>query len=326
VIVVQAPLRVSFLGGGTDFRDFYQHEEGCVLSSAIDKYIYVIIKRRFDTKIRLGYTRTEWVDSVDELQHELIREALRLTGIRRQVEIATMGDIPSEGSGLGSSSTVTVGCLHAMYAYLGQLVDAETLARQACQIEIDILGKPIGKQDQYIAAYGGLRFITFHRDGTTRVEPLPLADEQRRALDERLMLFYTGVTRQASTILQDQVAHMQDRMETLRCLKALALEARRSLEQGQLDALGTAMDRGWQLKQQLSSGISNSAIDEMYAAARQAGALGGKIAGAGGGGFLFLYCPPKYQDAVRYALRGLRELPFRLERDGSKVIFNARRD
>jgi D-glycero-alpha-D-manno-heptose-7-phosphate kinase len=326
VIVVQTPLRVSFLGGGTDFRDFYQHEDGCVLSSAIDKYIYVIIKRRFDTKIRLGYTRTEWVDSVDELQHELMREALRLTGIQRQVEIATMGDIPSEGSGLGSSSTVTVGCLHAMYAYLGQLVDAETLARQACQIEIDTLGKPIGKQDQYIAAYGGLRFITFRRDGTTQVEPLNLPDDQRRALDERLMLFYTGVTRQASTILQDQVAHMQDRLESLRGLKALALEARRLLEQGQLDALGMAMDRGWQLKQQLSSGISNSSIDEVYAAARQAGALGGKIAGAGGGGFLFLYCPPKYQDSVRYALRGLRELPFRLERDGSKVIFNARRD
>jgi D-glycero-alpha-D-manno-heptose-7-phosphate kinase len=326
VIVVQTPLRVSFLGGGTDFRDFYLREEGCVLSTAIDKYIFVIIKRRFDEKIRLGYTHTEWVDSVDELEHELIREALRLTGITRQVEISTMGDIPAQGSGLGSSSTVTVGSLHAMYALQGQLVEAEKLASQACQIEIDTLGKPIGKQDQYIAAYGGLRFITFKRDDTVQVETVPLSDDLLRALGERLLLFYTGITRQASTVLEDQVAHMDQRLDALRGLKQLALEARRHLEAGQLDALGTAMDRGWALKRELSSQISSAHIDEMYNTARKAGALGGKIAGAGGGGFLLLYCPPKHQDSVRYALRGLRELPFRPEKDGSKVIFNARRD
>ncbi|MCD6520924.1 MAG: GHMP kinase [Anaerolineae bacterium] len=326
MIIVQTPLRVSFLGGGTDFYDFYRHEEGCVLSSTIDKYIFVIIKRRFDEKIRLGYTRTELVDSLDELQHELVREALRMTGITRQVELSTMGDIPSQGSGLGSSSTVTVGCLNAMYAYKGCLVDAETLARQACEIEIDILGKPIGKQDQYIAAYGGLRFIRFKPDGSVEVERVAVSEEVRRALSDRLMLFYTGVTRQASTILKEQVAHIDERMDLLRGLKALAIEARHYLEQGQLDALGQALDRGWALKRQLASTISNERIDEMYQAARRAGALGGKITGAGGGGFLLLYCPPKDQDAVRYALRGLRELPFRLERDGSKVIFNVRRD
>ena len=326
MIVVQTPLRVSFLGGGTDFSDFYLREEGCVLSTAIDKYIFVIIKRRFDAKIRLGYTRTEWVDSVDEVQHELIREALRVSGIEHQVEISTMGDIPAQGTGLGSSSTVTVGSLHAMYAHQGRLVDAETLAGQACQIEIGTLGKPIGKQDQYIAAYGGLRFITFRRDDTVRVEEVDLSPEARRSLDERLMLFYTGITRQADTILKDQVSHMEERIEVLRGLKQLAHEARRYLEVGQLDALGTAMDRGWTLKRQLSKQISSSQIDEMYETARRAGALGGKISGAGGGGFLFLYCPPKHQDSVRYALRGLRELPFRLEPDGSKVIFNARRD
>lgn len=326
MIVVQTPLRISFLGGGTDFRDFYTQEEGCVVSSAIDKYIYAIIKKRFDDKIRVGYTRTELVDNLDQLQHELVREALRLTGITRQVELSTMGDIPSEGSGLGSSSTVTVGCLHAMYAYQGHLVDAETLARQACAIEIEILGKPIGKQDQYIAAYGGLRFIRFKPDGTVEVEGVSISEELRRALNERLMLFFTGITRQASSILQEQVTQTRARMTVLRELKALAIEGRRYLEQGQLDALGMALDRGWAAKQQLASGISNSEIDEMYLAARRAGALGGKITGAGGGGFLLLYCPPKFQDAVRYALRGLRELPFRLERDGTKVIFNARRD
>ena len=215
MIVVQTPLRVSFLGGGTDFSDFYLREEGCVLSTAIDKYIFVIIKRRFDAKIRLGYTRTEWVDSVDEVQHELIREALRVSGIEHQVEISTMGDIPAQGTGLGSSSTVTVGSLHAMYAHQGRLVDAETLAGQACQIEIGTLGKPIGKQDQYIAAYGGLRFITFRRDDTVRVEEVDLSPEARRSLDERLMLFYTGITRQADTILKDQVSHMEERMEVL---------------------------------------------------------------------------------------------------------------
>lgn len=326
MIVVQTPLRISFLGGGTDFRDFYRREEGCVLSSAIDKYIYVIIKRRFDAKIRMGYTRTELVDTVDELQHDLVRESLRLTGLTRQIELATMGDIPSQGSGLGSSSTVTVGTLNAIYTHQGRLIDAETLARQACHIEIDVLGNPIGKQDQYIAAYGGLSFIHFHPDETVTVERLDVEDDLRRALDERLLLFYTGRTRQASAILQEQVNNIDQRFASLQGLKALALDARRHLEQGRLDALGTAMDQGWALKRQLASTISNPEIDEMYETARRAGALGGKITGAGGGGFLLLYCPPKHHDTVRYALRGLRELSFRLERDGSKVIFNARRD
>ena len=322
MIVVQTPLRISFLGGGTDFADYYHREPGCVLSSAIDKYIYVIVKRRFDSKIRLGYTRTELADRLDDLQHELMREALRATGIHQQVEMATMGDIPSQGSGLGSSSTVTVGCLNACHAYNGQLVDAESLARGACAIEIGTLGKPIGKQDQYIAAYGGLRFFRFNQDESVDVETVAVDADVRRALGDRLMLFYTGVTRQASSILEEQVAGIDSQMPVLRGLSELAHEARRHLELGQLDALGTAMDRGWQLKRQLASGITNDSIDRMYSESRNAGALGGKITGAGGGGFLLLYAPPKAQDSIRYALRGLRELPIRLERDGSKVILN----
>jgi len=326
MIIVQTPLRLSFLGGGTDFAGYYRQREGCVLTSAIDKYIYVIAKRRFDAKIRLGYTRTEMVDSVDEVQHDLVREALRKVGITHQIEIATMGDIPAQGTGLGSSSTVTVGCLNALYAYQGRFVDAETLAQQACQIEINTLERPIGKQDQYIAAYGGLRFIRFLPDDSVIVEGVDVDTDVRRALDERLLLFYTGITRQSGTILKEQVENIDERMTTLDALADLAHEARRHLEQGQPDALGTIMDQGWALKRQLASTISNSDIDDLYDAARHAGALGGKIAGAGGGGFLLLYCPPKSQATVRYAMRALRELPFRLERDGTKVIFNARRD
>jgi D-glycero-alpha-D-manno-heptose-7-phosphate kinase len=297
-----------------------------VLSSAIDKYIYVIIKKRFDQKIRVGYTRTEMVDSLDELQHELVREALRMTQITHQIELATMGDIPSEGSGLGSSSTVTVGCLNALYAYRGCLVDAELLAQQACKIEIETLGKPIGKQDQYIAAYGGLRFIRFRPDDSVVVESIGIDDEVRRALNEHLLLFYTGTTRRASTILKEQVAHMNESMGMLRALKDLAWEGRQKLEHGDVDSLGEAMHRGWEIKRGLANGISNDSIDEMYQAARKAGALGGKITGAGGGGFMMLYCPHQHHDRVRHALRGLRELPFRLERDGTKVIFNGKRD
>jgi len=325
MIVVQTPLRVSFLGGGTDFAGFYRSEEGCVLSTAIDKYIYVIVKKRFDDKIRLAYTQTELVDRVGALKHELAREALRAVGIHKQIEMATMGDIPSQGSGLGSSSTVTVGCLNALHAYQGCSVDAETLARQACAIEIETLGKPIGKQDQYIAAYGGIRFIRFLPDDSVRAEAVAVSDATRRALNERLLLFYTGTTRRADSILCEQVEQMASCMSVLRDLKRLAADGRKQLEEGDPDALGPLMDEGWSLKKQLASKVSNGEIDDMYRAALDAGATGGKITGAGGGGFLLLYCPSGSRQAVRHALRGLRELPMRSERDGSKVIFNARR-
>jgi len=325
MIVTQTPLRISFLGGGTDFRGFYEREEGCVLSSTIDKYIFVIIKERFDDRIRVGYTRTEMVDHLDDVQHELVREALRKTGITKKVEISTMGDIPSAGTGLGSSSTVTVGALNAMYLHLGEVRDAATLAREACEIEIETLGKPIGKQDQYIVAHGGLRFICFKPDGTVTVEKVILPDASRRQLSEHLMLFYTGVTRSASTVLEEQVSNINDRFAILRRMKQLAAEARECLEQQAFDEFGELLHQGWEYKKQLASGISNGQIDTMYQAARRAGAIGGKISGAGGGGFLLLYCPVERQDDVRKALAPLRELPFGLERDGSKAIFNYRR-
>jgi D-glycero-alpha-D-manno-heptose-7-phosphate kinase len=324
MIITQTPLRISFLGGGTDFREFFLQEDGWVVSSTIDKFIFVIIKERFDDKIRVGYTRTELVDCVDELQHELVRECLRKTGITRRVEIATMGDIPSAGSGLGSSSAVTVGLLNAMYTYLGILKDAETLAREACQIEIDVLGKPIGVQDQYIAAYGGQRFIRFQTDGHIEVETLNLDDSQRRRLNQNLMLFFTNVTRKAESVLGEQVQNINHRLDVLREMKRLALEARTCLQASAFDDFGLLLHQGWEFKKQLASQISNGTINSLYETARQAGALGGKITGAGGGGFLLLYCPRHRQDDVRAALHGLPELPFHLERDGTKVIFNYR--
>jgi D-glycero-alpha-D-manno-heptose-7-phosphate kinase len=326
MLITQTPLRISFFGGGTDFAEFYRQEEGCCLSSAIDKYIFVVIKRRFDHKIRIGYTRTEMVDHIDEIQHELVREALRLTGVSSRIEIGTLGDIPSTGSGLGSSSTVVVGVLNALFTYLNEPQTFEQLARMACKIEIECLGKPIGKQDQYIVAYGGLRFIRFLHDDTVVMEKIALSESERRRFNQLLMLFYTNTARSSETILTEQRERIKDRMSVLRELKGMAYEGRKLLETGDFDSFGCLLDESWQLKKTLASKVSTIEIDEIYTRAKQAGALGGKITGAGGGGFLLLYCPRELQYEVRNALHPLEELPFHLECDGSKVIFDHRHD
>jgi D-glycero-alpha-D-manno-heptose-7-phosphate kinase len=300
-------------------------EGGCVLSSAIDKFIFVAIKERFDSKLRIGYTQAEMVDEIDQIRHELIRESLRLTGIERGVEITTMGDIPSEGSGLGSSSTVTVGALHAMYTYRGEIISAERLAREACAIEIETLKKPIGVQDQYIAAYGGLRYFEFLPGGEVRSEKIKISPEAQRVLNDNFLLFFTGTTRQSSSILKEQTNNIKDRLSELREIKQMTCQARSDIEKGNFDALGVLIHQSWQLKKRLAGTISNGHINEIYESARRAGATGGKITGAGGGGFLLLYVPYKHQNKVRTALNGLQELPFRLEADGTKVIFNYRR-
>ena len=325
MIISQTPLRISFFGGGTDFREFFQEEPGWVLSSAIDKYIFVTIKERFDDKIRVGYTRTELVDNIDEVEHDLVRECLRKTGITRRVEINTMADIPSEGSGLGSSSTLTVGLLHAMYMYLGTPKDHAALAREACEIEIDVLKKPIGVQDQYIAAYGGQRFFEFCADGEMAVQNIAMDPTVARRLNQNLMLFYTNVARKAEVVLTEQRENIEGRRTILREMKKMAVTGRSLLERGDIDEFGALMHDAWLLKKQLASKVSNPAIDELYDTVIGVGAIGGKITGAGGGGFLMLYCPRERQDAVRSALRHLPELPFHLERDGTKVIFNYRR-
>ncbi|HUV05752.1 MAG TPA: GHMP kinase [Armatimonadota bacterium] len=327
MIITQTPLRISFGGGGTDLSDFYKVDGGCTISSAIDKYIYVIIKERFDDRIRVGYSRTEMVDSVDQIEHELVRECLRKTGITQGVEISTMADIPSEGSGLGSSGSVTVGLLNAMYAYKGQLQPASVLAEQACEIEIDVLGKPIGKQDQYIAAFGNLRLIQFKSSGEVQVDTVEINPEKKLRFGESLMLFYTGMTRRADNILAEQKHNIPSHIATLQEMKRQAYEIYDTLVNGSADRVGDIMHQGWLYKKQLAGKITSDEIDKMYESALEAGALGGKIAGAGGGGFMLLYCPPERQAALRdcFTRAGLKELPFHLERDGTKVIFNVRR-
>ena len=321
MIVTQTPLRVSLAGGGTDLAAYYEQREGFVVSTAIDKFAYVIVKERFDDAIYLNYMRKEIVARVDEIQHELIREAMRITGVERGIEITLLSDIPSEGSGLGSSSSFSVGLLNALYAYRGEQVTAEQLAREACELEIERLAKPIGKQDQYIAAYGGLRRFRFQRDGGVEVRALRLLPPQLRSLSARLHLFFTGRTRKADSILSEQKARTGDRFQELDGIKALALEVEEALEAHEFDRLGELLHENWELKRRLAAGI-----ESMYAHARAHGALGGKICGAGGGGFLLLDCPPEQGQVLAKGMSRHRELPFQLERDGSKVVFNYRRE
>lgn len=325
MIITQTPLRISFVGGGTDLPDFYLQHEGAVLSTAINKYVFVIVKERFDEMIYLNWSKKEIVASVDQIEHELIREAMKRTGVLKGVEITTLSDIPSEGSGLGSSSSVMVGLLHALYLYQGIAVDARRLAQEACEIEVDVLKKPIGKQDQYIASFGGLRHFSFKKDNTVEVLQPKISPSVVKQLSENLMLFYTGKTRKAGDVLLEQKQKIGDTSSLLEQMRDQSYEVLKALEAGDTDFFGEALDQGWNLKKQLASGISNPDIDEMYATAKNAGALGGKIAGAGGGGFLLLYVHLERQNEVRRALKDFKELSFDLERDGSKSIFNIRR-
>ncbi len=324
MIIVQTPLRISFLGGGTDFEDFYTKHGGAVLSTAIDKCVYVIVKERFDDMICVNYSKRERVENVDDLKHDLVREAMKLVGVRKRVEITTLADIPSKGSGLGSSSSITVALLQALYTHRGEIKNIESLAQEACHIEIDILGAPIGKQDQYIAAHGGVRFIEFGKSNIN-IEKVELSGEDAKRLDDNLLLFYTGITRKSEGILTEQKTNIGSRIEILCQMRDQAYEAKKIIAAGDFDAFGEMMHRGWVFKKQMAGKISNSQIDEAYEAAYKAGATGGKVSGAGGGGFLLLYCPQGKQADVRNALRDLRELPFHFEKDGSKVIFNYRR-
>ncbi len=322
MIVSQTPLRISFAGGGTDFPDFYLRHDGAVLSTAIDRFIYVVVKERFDEKIRVAYTRTETVDHVDELTHDLVRESLKKSGVCRGVEICTLADIPSEGSGLGSSSSLTVGLLNALYAFIGKPCTAEILARDACEIELDILRRPMGKQDAYIAAYGGIRMFRFLSSGEVTVEALGMSPESRRRLEENLLLFFTGRTRRSERILTEQKENITERAGTLCELRDLAWELRACLLNGMGPQIGRLLHRGWEAKKSLAAGISDEALDDLYQRAREAGAVGGKIAGAGGGGFLLLYCPPEKRELVREALAGMQEMRFRLEPGGSRALLH----
>jgi D-glycero-alpha-D-manno-heptose-7-phosphate kinase len=324
MVISQTPLRISLVGGGTDLKSFYCLEDGMVLSTAIDKYVYVIVKERFDDKIYINYSQKEIVDNVDEIRHELVREAMRRTGVTHGVEITTLADIPSEGSGLGSSSSITVCLLNALYAYSGIQVTAERLAREACEIEIEICNKPIGKQDQYIAAYGGINRIIFHPDESVTVDRLPISSDDFRRFGSNLLLFFTNKTRDANLILKEQGERTDEKRDTLRNMRDYVSRLKGHILNANFDEVGKALHENWLLKKSLVDTISNHEIDEMYRKAITAGALGGKICGAGGGGFLLLYVPRDKQDSVREVMNDYRELPFMLEQYGSRIIFNQR--
>ena len=326
MIIVRAPLRLSFVGGGSDLKAFYEQRDGMVISSAVDKFVYVIVKERFDDKIYINYSKKECIDQVDEIQHDLVREAMKITGVEKGVEITTLADIPSEGSGLGSSSSITVALLHAFYTYKNMLVTAEKLAEEASRIEIDITGKPIGRQDQYAAAYGGLNQYVFHRGDRTETVPVRLGNGRFRVFSSALLLYYTGLTRSADIILSEQKANFsaQENFEVMCEMVSLVEPFKRAIEEKDIETCGKLLDKNWQLKKRMATGITNGKIEAMYEKARKAGALGGKIAGAGGGGFLMLLVLREKQNAVFEAMKDYRELPFMLERSGSKVIFDDR--
>ena len=326
MIITQTPLRIGLLGGGTDLPDYYREHGGRVLNCAIDKYIYVIVKERFDDDIYVNYSKKEIVTTLDDLEHELVREAMRMTGVVRGVEITTLADIPSAGSGLGSSSAVTVGLLNALYAYQGHQVPAVELAERACTIELTRCGKPIGKQDQYITALGGIRDIRFGPGEQVTADELGLPVTERRALQQQIMLFYTGITRSADSILAEQNANIMATRPQLHLLRDLAGFAVDRLRTRDVDAIGPALRESWEAKRKLASGVSNDRIDNAVSRALDAGASGAKLTGAGGGGFLLVICPMERQRAVRQSLAEMRELPVKLDRLGSRVVLNVTRD
>lgn len=325
MIISQTPLRISLAGGGTDLMNYYKDNTGFVVSTAIDKYLYVMVKERFDDLIYVDYSKKEIVHKIDEIQHELVREAAKITGVKNGFEVMMLADIPSEGSGLGSSSSLTVGLLNAFYQYRGILVTSKQLAEEACRIEIEILKKPIGKQDQYIAAFGGLKTFSFNGDETVDVEDLELASDTKRRLGSNLLLFFTNVTRTAGTILEEQNKNIKNKMDFHHKIKELAYDSRDALKNGDINKIGENLKMNWRLKKELASNVSNSEIEKMHDAAMKGGALGAKISGAGGGGFLMVYCERNNQDKLRKHMEGYRELPFLLENFGSKIIFNQTR-
>jgi D-glycero-alpha-D-manno-heptose-7-phosphate kinase len=322
VIISRTPFRVSLAGGGSDLAEYYRRRRGRVVTMAINHYMYVTVHRRFDAGIRVSYTRTEMVDHLDDLQHNLVRECLRMTGLTKGIEVTTIADLPA-GIGLGSSSSLTVGLLNGLFALKGEWHSPADLARRACQIEIDILGHPIGKQDQYIAAHGGFCEIDFLEDDSVVLHPLVCPCERRDRLVRQLMLFYTGVSRDASLVLQEARQRLVDRPDSpVDGIVDLARAMRETIFAGTIAEVGPLLDRSWALKKQMASNVSNHQLDALYARARAAGATGGKVSGAGAGGCLLLFVPDDSQAAVRHAMQEahLKEVVFSLEPEGSRIV------
>lgn len=323
MIVSKTPLRMSFVGGGSDLPAFYRDELGAVLSTSINKYMYICVNKKFDGRIRVSYTRTEDVEQRQQIEHPLVREALALVGIDGGVEIASMADIPSRGSGLGSSSAYTVGLLNALYAYRNQFASKELLASQACEIEINRCGEPIGKQDQYAAAYGGLNLIRFHPDDSVSVDPVICKPSLLQVLEDSTLVFFTGRTRSASAVLANQSEAMKtaDRRLLMRRMVQLAFEMKDQLETGTLEHYGEILDENWRLKVQLAKGITDPQIDEWYAKGIANGALGGKLLGAGNGGFMMFFAPKERHAQITSNLHDLEPLKFRFDHSGAQIVF-----
>ena len=321
MIITKTPFRVSFCGGGSDMANFYEKYGGCVLSTSINKYCYISIHPYFnENQTLLKYSENELVDEISQIKHKIFRQVLGDMNIHG-VEITSTADIPG-GTGLGSSSTFTVGLLNTLNCYKGKFVSKNNLAALACEVEIERLGNPIGKQDQYGAALGGLNFIKFNQDGSVSHEPIMMDGKTYKKLQKNLLMFYTGTTRSANTILAEQTKNItsEDKAKNLLKMCGLAKDMKSALESNDISSFGKILDEGWQLKKELASGIANPAIDEAYEIAMKNGALGGKLLGAGGGGFLLFYCEEEKQAQLKKAI-GLKELDFSFERDGTSVIY-----
>lgn len=322
MIISRTPFRISFAGGGSDLPSFYRREPGAVLSTSIDKYMYIAIHPFFEkNKIQLKYSKTELVDAIQDIKHPIFREVLNMYGLTG-VDLNSIADIPS-GTGLGSSSSFTVGLLNAVRAYLGKATSGHRLGELACDVELNKVGSPIGKQDQYAAACGGLNFITFYGDETVNVEKIIMDPVKKRELDENLMMVFVGGEHSANAILKNQQAAISDdkKFQTQRDMVKLAYDLRHSLESNDIDDFGRILHEGWLMKKSLTAGISTGIVDEMYDRGIKAGALGGKLLGAGGAGFILFYCPKERQEAFRQQMGDINEMKFHFDDFGSKIIY-----
>jgi D-glycero-alpha-D-manno-heptose-7-phosphate kinase len=325
MIVSRTPLRISFVGGGTDMPVFYRAFGGAVINAAISRCVYITVNPKFDNRIRVSYSRTEDVSTVGEIAHSIVRTVLQKLHIPGGVEITSIADIPSHGTGLGSSSAFCVGLLNAMHAYCGRHVERRLLADEACEVEIDMLKEPIGKQDQYASALGGLNYMRFDPGGAVEVLPLTHMQALLDGMQQSLLLLYTGIGRSAAAILTAQQANIAGGgrgRDALRRMLTLVEDLRREFQNGNVASLGEVMHEGWLLKRSLAEGISSDQIDDWYRRARAAGATGGKILGAGGGGFMLLFAPPDRHHAIVRALPELRRVDMTIERRGTTIVFN----
>jgi D-glycero-alpha-D-manno-heptose-7-phosphate kinase len=326
MIIARSPLRVSLGGGGTDLPSYYRDHGGFLLAAAVDKYVFVTVNRPFNKGIFLKYSKLEEAMSVEKVEHPIVREALAITGLDiPKIEITTMADIPA-GTGLGSSGSFTTALLKALYSYSHKTIHSSELAELACHIEIDRLGEPIGKQDQYIAAYGGITCFTFNRDDSVAVAPMKLPTDSMLDLEDNLLLFFTGFSRKAGGILEDQKARTQqndnDMLKNLHYVKEIGFRCKEALEQGKASLFGDLMHEHWENKKRRSGGMSNPQIDEWYDLARKNGAVGGKLVGAGGGGFLMFYAADRNKLRHTMAKAGLEEVRFRFDFEGTKIILS----